>query len=204
MKLWTKLSITAGILALAGAGAAYGYEELYDEKGGYQDYVSSEKAIEASTTSTPAASPSQPEQASPFSDVDGKVTEITEEKITVEVPFLGAKTFTIDQNTKIEDFLQPLKKGSLVDIDANGDVAYKIEAEKTMDAHGTIVAVTDQEVTINYNGTEQSFKKAAKFQIDSDEYIGAIEGLPAEISLNENLEIVELELEDDYDEGHDD
>ena len=199
MKLWTKLSITAGVLALAGAGAAFGYEEFYDEKNGYENYVSSAEAIEAAAASIPTAtSPSQPEQAASFSDVDGKVTEVTDEKITVEVPFLGAKTFTIDKNTKIEDFLQPLKKGSLVDIDANGDTAYKIEAEKTMDAHGTVVAVTDQEVTINYNGTEQSFKKAAKFQIDSDESTGTIEGLPAEISLNEDLEIVELEVEDDY------
>ena len=167
MKLWTKLSITAGILALAGAGAAFGYEEFYDEKSSDKDYVSSAEAIEAAVAST-STSPSQPEQAAAFSDVDGKVTEVTDEKITVDVPFLGTKTFTIDKNTKIEDFLQPLKKGSLVDIDANGDVAYKIETEQTMDAHGTIIAVTDQEVTINYNGTEQSFKKAAKFHIESE------------------------------------
>ncbi|MGM9949901.1 MAG: DUF5666 domain-containing protein [Lysinibacillus sp.] len=196
MKSWSKLSVIAGVLVIAGAGAAFGYEEFYDEKNGYQDYVSSADAIEAAPASA-STSPSQP--TSPFSDVDGKVTEVTDEKITVDVPFQGTKTFTIDKNTKIEDFLQPLKKGSLVDIEANGDVAYKIEAEQTMDAHGTIIAVTDQEVTIHYNGTEQSFKKAAKFQVDADGYIGAIEGLPAEISLNENLEIVELEIENDLD-----
>lgn len=196
MKSLKKLSIIAGVLVIVGAGAAFGYEEFYDEKSGYQNYVSSADAIESAAASTPT-SESQP--ASPISDVDGKVTEVTAEKITIDIPMQGEKTFTIDKNTKIEDFLQPLKKGSLVDIDANGDSAFKIETDRTIDAHGTIVAVTDQDVTINYNGTEQSFKKAANFQIDADEYIGAIEGLPSEISLNENFEIVDLEIEDDHD-----
>lgn len=196
MKSLKKLSIIAGVLVIVGAGAAFGYEEFYDEKNGYQNYVSSADAIESAAASTPT-SESQP--ASPISDVDGKVTEVTAEKITIDIPMQGEKTFTIDTNTKIEDFLQPLKKGSLVDIDANGDSAFKIETDRTVDAHGTIVAVTDQDVTINYNGTEQSFKKAAKFQIEADEYIGAIEGLPSEISLNENFEIVDLEIEDDHD-----
>lgn len=196
MKSLKKLSIIAGVLVIVGAGAAFGYEEFYDEKNGYQNYVSSADAIESAAASTPT-SESQP--ASPISDVDGKVTEVTAEKITIDIPMQGEKTFTIDKNTKIEDFLQPLKKGSLVDIDANGDSAFKIETDRTIDAHGTIVAVTDQDVTINYNGTEQSFKKAAKFQIEADEYIGAIEGLPSEISLNENFEIVDLEIEDDHD-----
>lgn len=196
MKSLKKLSIIAGVLVIVGAGAAFGYEEFYDEKNGYQNYVSSADAIESAAASTPA-SESQP--ASPISDVDGKVTEVTAEKITIDIPMQGEKTFTIDKNTKIEDFLQPLKKGSLVDIDANGDSAFKIETDRTIDAHGTIVAVTDQDVTINHNGTEQSFKKAANFQIEADEYIGAIEGLPSEISLNENFEIVDLEIEDDHD-----
>lgn len=196
MKSLKKLSIIAGVLVIVGAGAAFGYEKFYDEKNGYQNYVSSADAIESAAASTPT-SVSQP--ASPISDVDGKVTEVTAEKITIDIPMQGEKTFTIDKNTKIEDFLQPLKKGSLVDIDANGDSAFKIETDRTIDAHGTIVAVTDQDVTINYNGTEQSFKKAANFQIDADEYIGAIEGLSSEISLNENFEIVDLEIEDDHD-----
>lgn len=196
MKSLKKLSIIAGILVIVGAGAAFGYEEFYDEKNGYQNYVSSADAIESAAASTPT---SESRPASPISDVDGKVTEVTAEKITIDIPMQGEKTFTIDKNTKIEDFLQPLKKGSLVDIDANGDSAFKIETDRTIDAHGTIVAVTDQDVTINYNGTEQSFKKAAKFQIEADEYIGAIEGLPSEISLNENFEIVDLEIEDDHD-----
>lgn len=196
MKSLKKLSIIAGVLVIVGAGAAFGYEEFYDEKNGYQNYVSSADAIESAAASTPT-SESQP--ASPISDVDGKVTEVTAEKITIDIPMQGEKTFTIDKNTKIEDFLQPLKKGSLVDIDANGDSAFKIETDRTVDAHGIIVAVTDQDVTINYNGTEQSFKKAANFQIEADEYIGAIEGLPSEISLNENFEIVDLEIEDDHD-----
>lgn len=196
MKSLKKLSIIAGVLVIVGAGAAFGYEEFYDEKNGYQNYVSSADAIESAAAS---ASTSESQPASPISDVDGKVTEVTAEKITIDIPMQGEKTFTIDKNTKIEDFLQPLKKGSLVDIDANGDSAFKIETDRTIDAHGTIVAVTDQDVTINYNGTEQSFKKAAKFQIEADEYIGAIEGLPSEISLNENFEIVDLEIEDDHD-----
>lgn len=196
MKSLKKLSIIAGVLVIVGAGAAFGYEEFYDEKNGYQNYVSSADAIESAAASTPT---SESRPASPISDVDGKVTEVTAEKITIDIPMQGEKTFTIDKNTKIEDFLQPLKKGSLVDIDANGDSAFKIETDRTIDAHGTIVAVTDQDVTINYNGTEQSFKKAAKFQIEADEYIGAIEGLPSEISLNENFEIVDLEIEDDHD-----
>lgn len=199
MKSWKKLSVIAGVLVVVGAGAAFGYEEFYDEKNDYKNYVSNAEAIDsaAGTNTDTAASTPTSQPVSAFSDVDGKVIEVTEEKITVDIPLQGEKTFTIDQNTKIEDFLQPLKKGSLVDIEANGDLAYKIEAEKTIDAHGTIVAVTEDAVTINYNGTEQSFKKAANFRIDSDGYVGAIEGLPSEFSLNENYEMIDLEIDID-------
>lgn len=204
MKSWKKLSVIAGVLVVVGAGAAFGYEEFYDEKNDYKNYVSNAEAInstavgtDTNTDASTAASTPTSQPVSAFSDVDGKVIEVTEEKITVDVPLQGEKTFTIDQNTKIENFLQPLKKGSLVDIEANGELAYKIEAEKTIDAHGTIVAVTEETVTINYNGTEQSFKKAANFHIDSDGYVGAIEGLPSEFSLNENYEMIDLEIEID-------
>lgn len=203
MKFWKKLTIIVGILVVVGVAAALIYEEVYNESRGYQNYVSSSKADKSAIIPAPVTQPASPvtQQASPFLDVDGKVTDLTADKITVNVPLQGSKTFKIDANTRIEDFLQPLKKDSLVEIDVNGDLAYNIETDRTMEAYGTIVAITDQEVTIYYNGTEQSFKKTANFRIESDGYIGPIEGLPAEIYLNENFEIVGLEVDDD---GYDD
>lgn len=87
-EIFEKLSIIAGVLVIVGAGAAFGYEEFYDEKNGYQNYVSSADAIESAAASTPT-SESQP--ASPISDVDGKVTEVTAEKITIDIPMQGEK-----------------------------------------------------------------------------------------------------------------
>lgn len=198
MKTWTKITIITGITAVVGVGAILGFKHYYEENHSYKNYISNSTNTPSSTNTTVesngetnATSPTYPS----FIDVDGKVMELTSDTIIVDVPLQGEKSFTIDQNTKMESFLHPIEEGSLVDIEANGSIAYKIEAEKTIDAHGKIVAITDTMVTIHYNGIEQSFNKASNFRIDSDGYVGALEGLPAEFSLNENFEMIDLEID---------
>lgn len=198
MKTWTKITIITGITAVVGIGSFLGFSHYYEENHSYKNYVSNSTNTPSSTNSTVESNgdtngtlPTYPS----FIDVDGKVIELTSDTIIVDVPLQGEKTFTIDQNTRMESFLHPIKEGSLVDIEANGNLAYKIEAEKSIDVHGKIVTITDTMVTIHYNGVEQSFKKAPNFRIDSDGYVGALEGLPAEFSLNENFEMVDLEID---------
>lgn len=202
MKSWKKLSIIGAIVVVLGIGAILVYEEFYDERRGYKNYVSNTNSSNNGAQGTTANSNIQ--ENSPFIELDGKITALTSDSLTVEVPLQGSKTFKMDANTRVEDFLSPLKEGSLVDIDANGELAYKIETDRTMDAHGTIVTVTDQEVTISYDGSEHVFKKASNFRIEADGYMGPIEGLPADITFNEKVEIVGIDVEDDYDGGYDD
>lgn len=202
MKSWKKLSIIGAIVVVLGIGAILVYEEFYDESRGYKNYVSNTNSSNDDMQGTTANSSLQTN--SPFTELDGKISALTSDSLTVEVPLQGNKTFKMDANTRVEDFLSPLKEGSLVDIDANGELAYKIETDRTMDAHGTIVTVTDQEVTINYHGSEHVFKKASNFRIEADGYMGPIEGLPADITFNEKVEIVGIDIEDDYDGGYDD
>jgi len=202
MKHWKKFSIIGAIVTVLGIGAVLVYEEFYDERRGYKNYVSNTNSPNSNTQGTTANTGIQANNL--FIELDGKVTALTSDSLTVEVPLQGSKTFKIDANTRVEDFLLPLKEGSLVDINANGEFAYKLETDRTMDAHGTIVAVTDQEVTISYNGSEHVFKKASNFRIETDGYMGPIEGLPADITFNENVEIIGIDIEDDYDGGYDD
>src|SRR5690606_11955801 len=105
-------------------------------------------------------------------DIDGKVTEVSDKQITIDVPLEGSKTYKIDTQTRVEDLFLPLKKGVLVDIDTNGETAYHIETQRTMDSYGVIVEITDTEVTIDANGLQQIFKKASSFRIDADGYKG--------------------------------
>lgn len=133
-------------------------------------------------------------------EVEGKVTGLSKDKITVDVPFQGSKTFKIDKNTKVKKgSLKKISKGSLVEIDANGNYAYKIETERSIETEGIIIKITQQEVTVEQNGKQETFKKAANFRIDAEDYSGALEGLRAEISLNAKSEVKELEIDEDDD-----
>lgn len=204
MKSWKKLSIIGAIVVVLGIGAILVYKEFYDESRGYKNYVSNTNTNSSNDDMQGTTANSSLQTNSPFIELDGKIIALTSDSLTVEVPLQGNKTFKMDANTRVEDFLSPLKEGSLVDIDANGELAYKIETDRTMDAQGTIVTVTDQEVTINYHGSEHVFKKASNFRIEADGYMGPIEGLPADITFNEKVEIVGIDVEDDYDGGYDD
>lgn len=129
-------------------------------------------------------------------EAEGKVINLTKKQIVIETPFDGKKTFTIDEKTKIEkDHFAKLEKGSLVEIDANEERAYKIDIEKSIEADGTIIKITDKEVTAEQNGKQKTFTKAANFRIDAEDYQGVLEGVPAEINLNSKSEIEELEID---------
>jgi hypothetical protein len=199
MKDWKKGSIIAGIALIIGIGSSEIYEEFFEDTKGYRNYVSRVTSESQATASTVT-----PDQSPHFMELDGKVTALKADSMTVDVPLHGSMTLRIDPNTQIEDFLLPLKKGSIVEIDANGDLAYKIETDRVMEAYGTIVSVNEQKVTISLNGKEETFKKASNFKIESDGYMGAIEGLPAEVHINENFEVSGLEVEHDYEDLYDD
>ncbi|MFE8697165.1 hypothetical protein ACFYKT_12545 [Cytobacillus sp. FJAT-53684] len=204
MKIGKKAAIATGILLLiGGAILAFVLDEYDDRTRGYETYQTATAGTTTSANTTTPTVHTASGSTSPFTGSEGKISEVSKNQITVEVPLQGSKTFIIDQNTKIEDLFQPLKKGVLVDIHANGESAYHIETEKTIDANGVIVKITDQDVTVNYNGTEETFVKASNFRIDTDGYKGALEGLPTEITLNDQLQVVSLEI-DIEDDGLDD
>lgn len=194
MKKWMKKTLPAGAALAAGIGAFSMFSDV-DETNAYRNYETTGNAAAAAKSNGHAA----------FTEAEGKVTSISKRSITIDVPFQGKKTFSIDDKTRIKKKLHlPLKKGTIAEIDANGKQAYEIETERSIDAHGTIVSITNKAVTLEQNGKRETFAKASRFKIDSDEYQGALEGVPAEISLNAKNQITELEIEMDDDDNHDD
>lgn len=190
MKTWMKIIIPIGVVLAVGIGGFVIYEDITEDRWENQIYATAiQNQGNQGNTSFEGV----------MDDIDGKVTEVSDKQITIDVPLEGSKTFLIDTQTRIEDLFLPLKKGVLVDIDTNGETAYHIETQRTMDSYGVIVEITDTEVTIDANGIQQTFKKASTFRIDADGYKGAVQGLPAEITLNTNLEVVGLEIELDFD-----
>lgn len=120
VKTRTKISI----VTVVGAGAFLGFIEIYNYIYHYKNYVSSEDMIGLNAdldTNTIPTSQTYPS----FVAMDGKIIELAEDTIIVDVPQKGEKTFTIDQYTKIESFFHPIEEGALVDIEANGNLAYK-------------------------------------------------------------------------------
>ncbi|MFL0365870.1 hypothetical protein ACH0BF_22965 [Pseudobacillus sp. 179-B 2D1 NHS] len=205
MKSGMKITILVGLTLLIGIGALMLFDNFNDDTRGYQNYQTEadHKTINSNSTTLNQNSTTSSSSNSPFIGVEGKVIELTEDKITISVPLQGAKTFTINKNTKVEDLFSPLKKGVLADINANGELAYHIETENTVDAFGMIVKVTDKDVTIDYNGTQETFVKASNFRMDTEGYIGKLEGLTAEITLNDQFQIIDLETDSDYEDDDD-
>lgn len=133
-------------------------------------------------------------------EVEGKVITLSKNSLTVDVPFQEEKTFKMSASTKIED--KPMKKleeGALVEVDARNDEAYKIDIEKSIETEGILIEVTEQNVTLEREGVQKTFKKAAGFRIDADDYSGALEGLHSEIKLDEKFEVKELEIDEEDD-----
>jgi len=197
MKKRTKVLVPTTALAL-GIGAFALTGELSDTKA-YKNYETQNEYKTGDIYTSKKANAKQNAKKRHI-EVEGKVTRLSKDKITVDVPFQGSKTFKIDKNTKVKkDSLKKISKGSLVEIDANGEYAYKIETERSIETEGIIIKITQQEVTVEQNGKQETFKKAANFRIDAEDYSGALEGLRAEVSLNAKSEVKELEIDEDDD-----
>ncbi|WLV24911.1 DUF5666 domain-containing protein [Aciduricibacillus chroicocephali] len=195
MKKRTKILLPTTALAL-GIGAFALTGELSEGTKAYQNYATQNEYKTGDIYTGKKANAKQ--NAKRHIEIEGKVTGISKDSITVDVPFQGSKTFKIDKNTKLKkSSLKKISKGSLVEIDANGDYAYKIEAEKSIETEGIIIKITEQEVTAEQNGKQETFKKAGNFRIDAEDYSGALEGLQAEIKLNAKSEVKELEIDED-------
>lgn len=136
-----------------------------------------------------------------FRSLEGKVTSYNSNQITIEVPIEGLLTLAINSQTMIRDQHHPIRVGSLVDVDAQGNVAYKIETERVVEGHGTIVNVTSNSVTIEKSGKQVTFTKAPHFYMDTDGYSGNVAGLWAEYTLTSENKIIGLdgEIDDQYD-----
>lgn len=195
MRKWMKITIPIGAVLAVSVGGFVLYEEVSEDRWENELYA---RAIQSQQSTQNGETMSF---EGLIEDIDGKVTEVSSKQITIDVPLEGAKTYAIDGQTRIENLFLPLKKGVLVDIDTNGETAYHIETQRTMDSYGVIKEINDTEVVIEANGQQQTFKKASSFRIDADGYKGAIQGLPAEITFNSNLEIVGLEIELDFEGG---
>ncbi|MDQ0157307.1 hypothetical protein [Robertmurraya andreesenii] len=141
-----------------------------------------------------------------FRSLEGKVTAYSSNQITIDVPIEGKLTFAINNQTIIHDQYHPIGVGSLVDVDAQGNVAYKIETERVVEGHGTIVNVTNNSVTLEKNGKQVTFAKAPQFYMDTDGYRGNLAGLWAEYTLTSENKIIglDIEIDDQYDDYDDD
>ncbi|KZN99316.1 hypothetical protein [Bacillus badius] len=205
MKSGKKITILVGLTLLIGIGAVVLFYNFKDDTRGYQNYQTEAdlKTTTSNSTTLNQNSTTPSSSNSPFIGVEGKVMELTEDNITIGVPLQGTKTFTINKSTKVEDLFSPLKKGVLADINANGELAYHIETENTVDAYGMIVKITDKDVTIDYNGNQETFVKASNFRMDTEGYRGTLEGLTAEITLNSQFQIIDLETDLDYEDDDD-
>lgn len=136
-----------------------------------------------------------------FRSLEGKVTAYNSNQITIEVPIEGQLTLAINSQTMRSDQHHPIGVGSLVDVDAQGNVAYKIETERVVEGHGTIVNITSNSVTIEKSGKQATFAKAPHFYMDTDGYSGNVAGLWAEYTLTSENKIIglDVEIDDQYD-----
>ncbi len=139
-------------------------------------------------------------QSNLFYSYEGKVVEYTPNSITIEVPIDGKQTFTINGDTfiKQEDGIN-LAVGEFVDIDANGNIAYKIETERVIEGVAVIKAIESNQIILERNGKQSTFQKASQFYIDTDGYNGSLVGFPAEYTITKNNQIISLEVDFEYD-----
>lgn len=149
------------------------------------------------TQPTSARNPSNSAQV--YRSYEGKVASYDGKKLTIDIPGVGKKTFTVNAQTRIHDQWNRLEAGVLVEVDARGNAAYKIETERDIEGYGTIVQITKSSVIIEKNNSRVTFEKAARFHIDTDGYRGSVEGMRAQYKLNRDYQIIELEIEDDHD-----
>lgn len=140
-------------------------------------------------------------QLASYMEVKGKVTSYSKDSMTVTNPFGESNTFKITKNTFIEeDYLVPLKKGVLVEVKASDNTALEIETDNTMDVSGTIISDDKKSMTIkSFNGNKTIFTKESGYRLDRDGYRGGLKGLPVEISLNSDFNIVKAEIDIDFD-----
>ncbi len=132
-----------------------------------------------------------------YKSLEGKVTFYDGKNITIDVPFDGTQTYSVDANVRISDRTIPLAAGVLAEIEGKNGVVTKIKTEKTFDDHGTIISITNSEVTIEKNGQQVIFTKSNNFRLDNDGYRGDLKGLRGEFSIDKDDYIVELEVDHD-------
>lgn len=91
-KTWTKISIITGMVAVVGAGAFLGFNEIYNYSYQYKNYVNSEDMIGLNTNIDTNKNATPLSQTYPsFVDMDGKIIELTKDTIIVDVPLQGKK-----------------------------------------------------------------------------------------------------------------
>lgn len=151
------------------------------------------------TATNEGTAPNQ-NQSNVFYSYEGKVIEYTPNSITISVPIDGNRTFTINADTFIkQDDGIALAVGELVDIDVNGNIAYKIETERVIEGMAVIKNVASDSITLERNGKQMTFQKASQFYIDADNYNGSIVGLLADYTITHDNQIISLEIESEYD-----
>lgn len=132
-------------------------------------------------------------------EVEGKVVAYTNKSIKVSFPFGGSKTYTINNNTIIDDSSLALKKGVLVEVKVNNKQAREIDTERTIDPSGTIVSDTKTKMTVTANGKKKTFTKTSSYYLDRDGYSGSVKGKRVELTLNSSFKLVSAEIDDDSD-----
>lgn len=137
-------------------------------------------------------------------ETEGKVTALDKQSITVSFPFGGSETFKLTNQTVVEDFSLPLKKGVLVELKASGEEAVKIETERTMDVKAVIVSDEKESMKVEANGKTKSFTKGRFYRLDRDGYHGSVKGVPVELDLDGQDKILTAELDDEFLDGYDD
>ncbi len=128
---------------------------------------------------------------------EGVVTSYEKGNISIDVPFVGEKKFSISSKVRIKDRNNSLKVGSLVEVEAKNDIVYEIETERSIEGQATIVSIGSKSVTLQKNGKQETYKKAENFYIDKDGYRGKLDNMWAEFKLNGSNQITELEIEFD-------
>ncbi|WP_026684937.1 DUF5666 domain-containing protein [Heyndrickxia coagulans] len=208
---WIKVLIGVIVLSVAGgAGIAVGMNMKEERTVVYSDPAETISAPEAKKEE-PVASYTvnkeggQSKTANPvIRETEGKVTALDKQSITVSFPFGGSETFKLTNQTVVEDFSLPLKKGVLVELKASGEEAVKIETERTMDVKAVIVSDEKESMKVEANGTTKSFTKGRFYRLDRDGYRGSIKGVPVELDLDEHDKILSAELDDEFLDGYDD
>ena len=164
------------------------------------DDKSQETADDSSSAEDSSVNASDDSSSSSVEDdyeLYGTLVSLTKEDVTIS--FNGKEsTYRLAQTHEIDDDTPQVGDRVKLELNRNDEVKEVDRESGDDDAYitGTLVQLTDQEVTINIDGTDETYPLASRSEIDDDT---PRVGDRVKLELNRDQEVIEVDNESDDD-----